>query len=214
MKHLALRLTVALFTFLLGVLVASVWIVKPRSTVVKPATDCVAVYDPNLAAKSLREDDDPKVFAAFKELPLEALPACVEESYRLMWFPTFHSPVVVRVWRSGGKYFLVSKKLSGLGGYEIGDLDIERARPLSENEWFEFMNVVNRASYWELPSTTSEAIPEDGAVWMVEGLRNGRYHWVRRVTPLDQYTVLCKHLIGLSGLKTSHEKYLPRSSVQ
>ena len=209
MKRLTLRLSVALLTFLLGVGVASVWIVKHRSTIVKQPSDCIPVYDANIAAKSLSADHDPKVLAAFKELPLGALPACIDESYRLIWFPTFHAPVVVRVWRSGDKYFVNSKKLSGMGGYEIGDLEIEQTRPLSENEWVEFMYVVNQASYWELPSTTSESIPNDGAVWIVEGLRNGHYHWVSRVTPLDQYAVLCKYLIGLPGFATHDERYLP-----
>jgi hypothetical protein len=209
MKHLALRLTIALLTFLIGIAVASVWIIKQRQPVVKQSTDCIPRYDPNIAAKWLRADFDPKVFAAFKEMPLETLPACVDESYRLIWFPTFHSPVVVRVWRSGDKYFVVSKQLSGRGGYEIGNLKIEQTRPLSESEWQEFMSVINQASYWELPSTVNELPPNDGATWIVEGIRHRQYHWVRRLTPLDGYTVLCKHMIKLSGLETHHELYLP-----
>jgi hypothetical protein len=215
MRRFTLRLTIALLTFIIGAVVASMWISKHRLSIPSikqnsnQSSECIPVYDPSIAAKRLREDDDAKAFAAFKELPLEALPACVDESYRLMWFPTFHSPVVVRLWRAGDKYFVVSKQLSGKGGYEIGDLKIERTRLLSENEWREFMNAVNQTSYWEFPSTVTESIPNDGAVWIVEGIKNGNYHWARRVTPSSQYTVLCKYLIKLSGLETHHELYLP-----
>jgi hypothetical protein len=215
MKRFTLRLTIALLTFIIGVVIASVWIIRHRSSVpsVRQSPECIPIYDPNIAAEQYIDGDAPKLFAAFKELPLEALPSCVHESYRLVWVPSFHSPVVVRVWHSGNKYFVVSKQLSGRGGYKVGDLKIEQTRPLSEDEWREFMNVVSRASYWELPSTVNEDIPNDGAVWIVEGIKNRKYHWVRRVTPLDQYAVLSKYMIKLSGLETHHELYFPRSSA-
>jgi hypothetical protein len=85
---------------------------------------------------------------------------------------------------------------------------------LTNFEWRDFTDLVDRTSYWELPQTTDEAIPEDGAVWLIDGLKSNRYHWVRRQAPNDQFADLSNHLIKLSGLETAHDLYLPWLSNQ
>lgn len=210
MKRVTLRFAIALLTFFIGSAAATFWIVRrnyPAQTV-KAIPDCIPSYSPEVYTgqdKTWGKD----VLARFNEISLGNLPPCVDESYRLIWLPTFHPPVAVRVWRSGEKYFLVAKQLDGRGGYGMGNLSIQRTRSLTESEWMDFLNHIYPASFWELPSTIDEPLPNDGAVWVVEGVRNKQYHSVKRVNPQEQFADLIKYLIKMSGLETEHDKYLP-----
>ena len=117
MKRISLLFATALITFALGILSATIWISKRKPVVAQPTSSnaCTPVYDPSVVAKSVREDDDPQFFAAFQELPLYAMPDCVDEAYSLTWIPSFHAPVLVRVWRSGNRFFMVAKELDTKG---------------------------------------------------------------------------------------------------
>ena len=121
MKQIPLRLTIAIITFVVGIASAAIWISthRPFSQVSRPLADCAPIYDPAVLAKQIREDNDPQLFAAFHEPLLYALPDCVDESYRLIWIPSFDSPVMVRVWRSGNKSFMDAKQLDSKGWSKI-----------------------------------------------------------------------------------------------
>jgi hypothetical protein len=209
MKQIALRATIAMAAFALGGASAALWISERPVTPPASSSDCAPVYDPTLIAKKVREDDDPQFFSAFQELPLYAMPDCVDEAYSLTWIPSFHQPLLVRVWRSGNHGFMVAKVLASKGWSKFGNLKETNVRRLTASEWRDFANLLNRSSYWELPSTSYETLPQDGAVWLVDGLRAKHYHWVRRRVPTEQYADICKHLIRLSGLETAHALYLP-----
>jgi len=174
-----------------------------------PTTDCTPVYDAGLVAKQIQENDDPQFFAAFQEPPLYAMPACIDEAYSLTWIPSFHAPVLVQVWRSGNRYFMVGKSLDSKGWSKPGNIKETNARALTPFEWRDWTDALNRASYWSMTSTANELSPNDGAVWLIDGLRAKEYHWVRRRVPDEQFGELAKHLIRLSGLETAHALYLP-----
>ena len=196
--------------FAVGVASAAIWTRPPGITSAPtPSGDCAPQYDENVIARSLRENDDPQWFRAFQELPLYALPDCVDEAYSLTWIPTFHEPVVVRVWRSKDHAFMVAKQLDTRGWSKFGKVNQTNSRHLTDFEWRDFTDLLNRKSYWELASTVDELRHQDGAVWLIDGLRSGKYHWVRRRIPDEAYAEICKHLIRLSGLETAHALYLP-----
>jgi len=115
MRGIAVKITIGIIAFALGIAFAVIWICKRPATIpittLSSSGDCTPVYDANVVVKRIREDDDPKSFAAFQELPLYAMPDCVEEAYSLTWIPSFSSPVLVRVWRSGNRAFMVAKEL-------------------------------------------------------------------------------------------------------
>lgn len=211
MKPVLIRLAVAGVAFSLGVASAAIWISKRPRNVTPPTVskDCPPLYDANVLLKVIREDDDPELFRAFQEMPLYAMPKCIDEAYSLTWIPSFHPPVFVRVWRVGDQAFMVAKVLDSNGWSKFGNVKESNARPLTKFEWRDFTDLLNRASYWELPETGNEIVPEDGAVWLVDGLRSKQYHWTRRQVPKEQYAEICKHLIRLSGLETAHAFYLP-----
>lgn len=210
MKRILIRAIFAVIAFALGIASAAIWIKRP-STISDPTPsgDCAPRYDENVIAKNLRENDDAQLFSAFHELPLYALPDCVDEAYSLTWIPSFDAPVLVRVWRSGDQAFMVAKGLDTKGWSKFGKVKEANSRPLTNFEWRDFTDLLNRKSYWELSSTADEISPQDGAVWLIDGLRSKKFHWVRRRVPNEDYAEICKHLIRLSGLETAHALYLP-----
>ncbi|HET6892370.1 MAG TPA: hypothetical protein VFH31_14810 [Pyrinomonadaceae bacterium] len=210
MKRILIRAIVAVIAFALGIASAVVWIKKPSTvSAPTPSGDCVPRYDESVVGKNLRENDDPQLFRAFQELPLYAMPDCVDEAYSLTWISSFHAPVLVRVWRSGDHAFMVAKELDTKGWSKFGKVKDANGRPLTNFEWRDFTALLNRNAYWELSSTAAEINPEDGTVWLIDGLRSRQFHWVRRRVPNEEYADICKHLIRLSGLETAHDLYLP-----
>ena len=210
MKRILIRAIFAIVAFTIGIASATIWIKRP-STIPdpKPPGDCAPRYDEYVIAKNLRENDDPQLFSAFQELPLYSLPDCVDEAYSLTWIPSFDSPVLVRVWRSGDRVFMVAKRLDTKGWSKFGKVKEVNSRLLTNFEWRDFTDLLDRKSYWELSSTVDEISPEDGAVWLIAGLKSGKFHCVRRRVPNESYAEICKHLIKLSGLETAHPLYLP-----
>lgn len=148
------------------------------------------------------------LFRRFREAPLTSPAACVDESYRLTWMPTFHAPTVIRLWRSGDKYFIVTKRLNGKGGYELGELETEQSRALSAEEWRSFKSLVDQSWFLRLHSTVEEPIPNDGATWTFEGFSDSRFHSVFRITPSDELTRLFKKIFDLTGVETEYKRYL------
>ncbi len=236
MKRISIRLTIALATFFIGVGIAALWFFNRSNSVVDIAPkphDCYPLYvdnfdasdykgvltrrvytiNANKATKRISDEEanaeiTANLFKRFRETPLTIPAACVDESYRLTWIPTFHAPTVIRVWRSGNKYFIVIKRLNGKGGYGLGDLETEETRSLSAEEWQSFKNLIYRASYREMTSTIEEPIPNDGATWTFEGFSDGKFHSVFRITPTNELSQLFRKLFDLISVKTEYERYL------
>ncbi len=211
MRRISLLALTALVSFAVGIASATVWISKRRPAVppIASSNNCTPVYDATLVGKRIHENDDPQLFAAFQEPPLYTMPDCVDEAYSLTFIPSFHSPVLVRVWRVGNRSFMVAKELDTKGWSKFGSIKETNSRSLTQFEWRDFTDLLNRTSFWDLSSSSNEVLPNDGAVWLVDGLRTKQFHWVRRRVPNEQFADICKHLIRLSGLETAHALYLP-----
>ena len=137
---------------------------------------------------------------AMNELPLTALEK-EDESYRFLWLRTFHKPVVIHVWRTGYRHFIVVKRLNGRGGYDPGTFDLYWARSLSENDWDAFMMHLEHAEFWLMPTPNPGMMAMDGAQWIMEGYREGRYHVVDRQSPeRSAYADAGLFLLRQSGL--------------
>jgi hypothetical protein len=208
MKRILLRVVIASITFAIGVACTGIWKPKTIPTPMAPG-NCMAQYEAGLVTYKLREDDAPEFFKAFQVLPVYALPDCVDEAYSLTWIPSFHEPVLVQVWHSNDGAFMVAKMLNTRGWSRWGNIKEANVRPLTDFEWREFTELLNRMSYWDLPSTVRKMEPQDGALWLVDGVRSKQLHWVRRRVPDEHFAEICKHMIRLSGLETAHAMYLP-----
>jgi hypothetical protein len=146
-----------------------------------------------------------KYLRGMGEVSLCSLADSEAESYRFLWLRSFHRPVAVRVWRSSDGYFLNVKELSGAGGYEPGTLITNRTRQLTNPEWDYFVNLLERSCYWQLAAEADES-GFDGAQWILEGTKGGRYHLVDRWSPQDgDFRAACFELLKLANLSIDLE---------
>ena len=207
MKKITLRLAIGIFTFLIGVAAAGLWTIKYycRNKLAQNDADCIPKYSP--VSSSANKEGWSAVLDRLQEMPFEELPLCVDESYRLIWIPAFHAPVSARIWRSREKQFLVTKQLDGRGGYGMGQLVFQELHSLSDDEWNKFMRLLGQSGYWDLPSVDDSLPPNDGATWVIEGVRDRKQHQVNRRSPTAEFRAACLYLVKLSGLKTEIEKY-------
>lgn len=125
------------------------------------------------------------------------------ESYRFVWLRTFHHPVVVRLdVRKDGIGELTLKVSDGAGGYKPGQMIENLSRPLTREETKMFLAKIQRLKFWTL-STEQEFAGNDGAQWIIEGVKDGRYHvvdqWTPRKGPIRELGVTLA--LGLAGLK-------------
>ena len=147
--------------------------------------------------------------ARFQELPLEDFSYKADESYRLIWIPTFDSPTVIRVWRTDGEYFIVTKRLSrNKNNLEIGGIVFNQTRTISKSKWNDFVNLTNSGCFWKAPSFINEIPETDGASWIFEGVSNGDYHIVDRSNPSDYMIEIYKNLFRMTKIKMEFEDYL------
>jgi hypothetical protein len=105
------------------------------------------------------------------------------QSYRFVWLRTFHHPVAVRLdIMSDGTGKLTVKIANGAGGYKPGKL-IENTSPsVTPEQTVKFLQQVKEAGFWEL-SSYEKTSGCDGAEWIIEGVKDGKYHVVDRWTP-------------------------------
>jgi hypothetical protein len=106
------------------------------------------------------------------------------ETYRFLWLRTFHNPVAVRVFRRGYDYGLEAVILDGAGGYNPGHVSRRVTRALSHDEWQTVIARLEGVQFWQMASKNYD-LGFDGAQWIVEARRDGRYHIVDRWTGTD-----------------------------
>jgi hypothetical protein len=134
---------------------------------------------------------------AMKELPL--FPPAVDHAlvYRLLFLPTFRQPSLVRLTETSGGWRAVCKRSDGRGGYSPGQLAGEMERELSQAEAKRFGRLLDRVTFWKMPSFV-ECAGLDGSQAVLEGMRAGGYHVVDRWSPMGTpYAELVEFLLGL-----------------
>jgi hypothetical protein len=146
----------------------------------------------------------------FKEPQIFPAPNPKVEIYRIFISPTFYHALSIRVERDGEGYSLVAKYLSGEVGYDWGRLKGEKKRRLNEKEWWKLVDLINRASFWTLPSKDKESEPSekgeaticlDGTGWYLEGVSGGKYQVVDRYCPESrEFKAIGLYMVKLSKL--------------
>jgi hypothetical protein len=154
-----------------------------------------------------RESWYSKYLAAMNEDSLRALSRRHPNAtiYRLLWLPTFHHPVSVRIERAGEGARLYGKVLDGKGGYDPGQLAIDRSLTLDAQRWNRLEQLLDESAYWELPTRLADDGGCDGDQLIVEGVRAGKYHVVDRWDPDPIYKELCHYMLGLTGIEMSEQ---------
>jgi hypothetical protein len=122
------------------------------------------------------------------------------EVYRFLWLRTFHHPLVVAIKRKDGLTTLSTVETNGAGGYEPREIIKSKTFQLKDDEYCNFIRLLNKSDFWEM--TSNKGISgTDGAQWIMEGVKNGRYHITERWSPADgQFREACVYLLQLSGV--------------
>ena len=132
------------------------------------------------------------------------------EVYRVGISPTFENPVLFRIAKDYNGVVLISKRISGQGGYDPGRLKQQKTRKLSNEEWNQFLKLLEAASFWNLPTDLVNSPDQkgqmticlDGTDWLIEGHRNNKYHGVVRYCPEStEFMAVGRYLLNISGLK-------------
>jgi hypothetical protein len=122
-------------------------------------------------------------------------------AYRLLWLPSFDHPVCVRIDRTGDGARLQARVLDGKGGYEPGQVAVEKRLALDSAQWSNLVRHLEAASFWDIPTKLKGDGGCDGDQLIIEGIKGGKYHVVDRWEPDPAYAALCRTMLDLSGLK-------------
>ncbi|MEQ1606961.1 MAG: hypothetical protein ABL999_19015 [Pyrinomonadaceae bacterium] len=127
------------------------------------------------------------------------------EVYRFLWLRTFDHPMAIRIVRSSDVVTLTVVEMTGAGGYEPGSILLKKTKIIEGDHWCVFQKKLETADYWNL-GADKRLSGNDGAQWVLEGVRAGRYHMVDRWSPEEtNFRDACLYLLELSGVdpKTS-----------
>jgi hypothetical protein len=167
---------------------------------------------------------------SFKE-PILYTKTDSQNIYRLLWLRSFHQPVCFSVKEFNGNYFLNAKildrqpafypEIEGKGvdkktGKEILDtiqkadrlalIALDTIKTLTSKEWKEIENYISTFDFWNSPiADPYDEGGADGSNWIVEGRKNGKYHFIDRRNADGNLMPFGKYLIKLSGLKVKED---------
>lgn len=147
------------------------------------STDCPACLIPDRTFKSGKFF--PEGFSEFDENwyggQLRAMKESVmvsrcsdcDTSFRFLWLRTFHHPICVRVEeRKDGSFVLIAKELDGAGGYEPGNIKIQKEKSLTKEQYAALTAKINKMDFWRMPTEEKNIFGCDGAQWIIEGVRS------------------------------------------
>ena len=173
------------------------WLATACASPARAPAEAPAAYFPPGTFESAVDDEAfvvswySKHLRALREPSVAALAGKQGHAYRFLWLRTFDAPIALRVNVSpDGSGTLTVKVTSGRGGYEPGTLVTHQRRAMPRAEVRQFVARLSTARFWALP-TREPAIAEDGSItvkadgaqWILEGVRRGRYHVVDRWGP-------------------------------
>jgi len=120
--------------------------------------------------------------------------------YRLLWLPSFHHSICVRIDRKHGGAKVHATVLDSQGGYEPGLVAIDRNITLADEDWKNLDRHLEQAAFWTMTTRSADDGGCDGDQLVVEGIREGTYHIVDRWMPDPAYEKLCRHMLDLTDL--------------
>jgi len=107
------------------------------------------------------------------------------EVYRFLWLRSFDPPVAVRIQMANDSAVAIVSETANPAVFKPARLTRRDTIRLTDAEWREFSDMLEREQF--LAWTPTEPVPGgiDGARWVFEGLRGGRYHIADRWAPSD-----------------------------
>lgn len=84
-----------------------------------------------------------------------------------------------------GKSVITTKEASGAGGYDPGKLVENKTAILSPDQTHGLIADIQSKGFWGLAGYSEEGGGDDGSEWIIEGVKDGKYHVVTRWTPAN-----------------------------
>jgi hypothetical protein len=160
-------------------------------------TSCISVIgeiESDWYPEHLRAAGEGSFYALSKQSIAES-----DYSLRFTWLRTFDPPVIIRVDHRDGEATLVAKELTGLGGYEPGEVGRTKTIILPRDLERELQALLDQDRLFDEPPATCE-YGLDGSQWIFERADSDGYELVKRWTPREgNARRLGMHLIGLTG---------------
>jgi hypothetical protein len=132
-----------------------------------------------------------------------------DPSYRFAYIPSFHATRVVLVFMDAGRRVVVGKVLGGRGGYAPGRIARTTRREITADEWQLLEQRLENAGFWEPPEKDAR-MGVDGAEWVLEGRKQGRYRlndvWSPDESTFPQFRKACTYMLDLAGIKPSPDE--------
>jgi hypothetical protein len=132
------------------------------------------------------------------------------EEYRFLWLRSFHHPVAIRfVLSENGSSRIIARITCAKGKDAPGRIcRYSTFRPIKARTQ-EWLAAFENAHFWDEPTLLTPpaaAVQVDGAQWIFEGVRNGKYHVVDRFSPDTSDPM---RALGILALKFAQFKIPP-----
>jgi hypothetical protein len=170
-------------------------------------------YFPDLVFNQDRESHDATAAHYGKHLKAMGEPGLSRdgreaEVYRFLFLPCFYRPISVRVTRTAPSATLRAVQLNGMGGYKPGKVVFDKTTRLTEAQSESLRTLLEKSRFWSMKTNVQWANANfgnfvgnlDSDHWIVEGVKDGKYHVVDREEPEGDFEALCLYLLELSGL--------------
>lgn len=135
-----------------------------------------------------------------------------KEIYRFTLLETWGRPVSVRIEITNQLASVTTVKLTGSGGYEPGEIKFKETVLLNATQSTDLLKRINALNFTSIP-TVDKTFGCDGARWIFEGVKNGKYHVINRWCP-DAYDTEERGLVEFVSVCNHLLKYVKKDSNQ
>ena len=105
---------------------------------------------------------------------------------RFIWIPTFNKPISIRATKTGDEIILRVVRMSGKGGDEWGEIEVQKSLPLTQQQWDDLVVLASVDGARE-PSQKAEKELRENFVEAMSGLDGST--WYLEVRDRNGYTV-------------------------
>lgn len=120
---------------------------------------------------------------------------------RFFWRPSWEKPFVVKIYKDENqKYILIYKVLEKENLAALKEQYKEKRRELTPEEWNNLANKMKAIDFMNLP-LDDVRFGLDGADWIIETIKDNKYHVVQRWSPkeTDPFREFALYLLKLTG---------------
>ena len=176
--------------------------------------ETISLFEEEWYSKHLRLMEQPSLYAKVGDKSADI--------YRFTLLPTWGDPRCAVVTKRDGKAEIFFARLDGDGGYDPGKLVENAKRELSLQESKKFFTLFDALDFAK-QSTDDPVIGVDGSQWILERLKDGKYHIVVRWTAdayepktrgTESFVKLCEWMLVTAPQKKSAEQADGGSQIQ